>query len=70
MLAELSPEKTKIEAALTPGKIMHIGMGFWASQALLTAVKLELFTLLAHGLIVRTYYPKKIEAGLFRQACL
>ena len=49
MLAELSPEKTKIEAALTPGKIMHIGMGFWPSQTLLTAVKLGLFTLIAPG---------------------
>ncbi len=60
MLAELSPEKTRIEATLTPGKIMHIGMGFWASQALLTAVKLELFTLLAPGSLSEHIIRKKL----------
>ena len=30
-----------------PSHIMQVGMGFWASKTLLTAVKLELFTLLA-----------------------
>ncbi|RLD49539.1 MAG: methyltransferase [Bacteroidetes bacterium] len=30
-----------------PSNIMQVGMGFWASKTLLTAVKLELFTLLA-----------------------
>jgi precorrin-6B methylase 2 len=30
-----------------PSHIMQVGMGFWASKALLTAVKLELFTRLA-----------------------
>lgn len=30
-----------------PSKIMQIGMGFWASKTMLTAVKLQLFTLLA-----------------------
>jgi hypothetical protein len=34
---------TKID----PSHIMQIGMGFWASKTLLTAVKLELFTRLA-----------------------
>lgn len=32
-----------------PSKIMQIGMGFWASKTLLTAVKMELFTHLAQG---------------------
>lgn len=32
-----------------PSKIMEIGMGFWASKTLLTAVNMELFTLLAKG---------------------
>lgn len=32
-----------------PSKIMQIGMGFWASKALLAAVKLRLFTLLSGG---------------------
>jgi hypothetical protein len=30
-----------------PSKIMQIGMGFWASKVVLTAVKLQLFTILA-----------------------
>jgi O-methyltransferase domain/Dimerisation domain len=32
-----------------PSKIMQVGMGFWASKVLLTAVNLGLFTLLAKG---------------------
>ncbi|WP_228853461.1 acetylserotonin O-methyltransferase [Aegicerativicinus sediminis] len=32
-----------------PSKIMQIGMGFWASKTLLTAVNMELFTHLAKG---------------------
>jgi precorrin-6B methylase 2/DNA-binding PadR family transcriptional regulator len=36
-------EKVKVD----PSHIMQIGMGFWASKTLLTAVKLELFTYLA-----------------------
>jgi hypothetical protein len=47
MLAELSSEKTKAAPEITPSKIMQVGMGFWASQALLTAAKLALFTILA-----------------------
>ena len=31
----------------TPAHIMQVGMGFWASKTLLTAVKLKLFSLLA-----------------------
>ena len=32
-----------------PSKIMQIGTGFWASKTLLTAVNIQLFTLLAKG---------------------
>lgn len=35
------------ENQVTPARIMQIGMGFWASKTLLTAVNLGLFTLLA-----------------------
>jgi hypothetical protein len=31
-------------AAVDPGQIMQVGMGFWASKTLLSAVELELFT--------------------------
>jgi hypothetical protein len=34
---------------LTPARIMQLGMGFWASKVLLTAVKLRLFTALGAG---------------------
>ena len=39
-----NPSKNQI----TPDKIMQIGMGFWASKTLLTAVNMNLFTFLAN----------------------
>ena len=39
--------QVKEERKVDPSNIMQIGMGFWASKTLLTAVKLELFTHLA-----------------------
>jgi precorrin-6B methylase 2 len=39
--------KVKKETQVDPSRIMQVGMGFWASKVLLTAVKMELFTLLA-----------------------
>lgn len=38
--------ETLTEKQVDPSKIMQVGMGFWASKTLLTAVNLELFTLL------------------------
>jgi O-methyltransferase domain/Dimerisation domain len=35
--------------APNPGHIMQVGLGFWASKALLSAVELDLFTQLAKG---------------------
>ena len=43
-LKEIQVQEVK---KVDPSHIMQIGMGFWASKTLLTAVKLELFTLLA-----------------------
>ena len=34
---------------LDPGPILQVGLGFFASRAVLTAVKMELFTHLAKG---------------------
>jgi hypothetical protein len=34
---------------VNPSKIMQIGMGFWASKTLLTAVNMGLFTYLTSG---------------------
>ena len=38
-----------ISAAVTPDYIMQLGLGFWASKTLLSAVELDLFTELAKG---------------------
>ncbi len=38
-----------MSAAVTPDKIMQLGLGFWASKTLLSAVELGLFTELAKG---------------------
>lgn len=43
----LQKKQIKVEVKADPSRIMQIGMGFWASKTLLTAVKLELFTHLA-----------------------
>jgi precorrin-6B methylase 2 len=39
--------KVKEAVKVDPSNIMQVGMGFWASKTLLTAVKLEVFTFLA-----------------------
>ena len=39
--------ETLIEKQVDPGKIMQIGLGFWASKTLLTAINMGLFTYLA-----------------------
>tara|TARA_R110002049_G_scaffold85844_1_gene218252 strand:+ start:4271 stop:5308 length:1038 start_codon:yes stop_codon:yes gene_type:complete len=41
--------KSTIETQIDPSKIMQIGMGFWASKTLLTAINMGLFTNLAKG---------------------
>jgi precorrin-6B methylase 2 len=48
-MSHVNERKTKVQEAVRvdPSNIFQIGMGFWASKVLLTAVKLELFTHLA-----------------------
>jgi len=41
--------EVQTEKQVTPSNIMQIGMGFWASKTLLTAVNMSLFTHLAKG---------------------
>jgi hypothetical protein len=36
-----------VENAVTPGRIMHIALGFWASKALLSAVEVGIFSVLS-----------------------
>ncbi len=40
-------EKEIVAKQIDPSKIMQVGMGFWASKTMLTAVSLGLFTHLA-----------------------
>ncbi|AXT63045.1 methyltransferase [Aquimarina sp. AD10] len=43
----MKESKTVTKKQLTPSKIMQVGLGFWASKTLLSAVNMGLFTLLA-----------------------
>lgn len=43
----LKETKVETEQRVDPSHIMNVGLGFWASKTLLTAVKLELFTKLS-----------------------
>lgn len=45
---------------LNPSKIIQVGMGFWASKTLLTAVNMELFTHLADGELSGTEIGEKL----------
>ena len=45
----MSHTMTSPAAAATPEKIMQLGLGFWGSKTLLTAIELGLFTALAEG---------------------
>jgi hypothetical protein len=46
MTEVLTESTVAASTPVTPDQIMQIGMGFWASKALLSAVELQLFTLL------------------------
>jgi hypothetical protein len=46
---------------VNPSKIMQIGMGFWASKTLLTAVNMSLFTHLAKGELSGQDIKEKLE---------
>lgn len=45
----VSEEKVSVAKQVDPSKIMQVGMGFWASKTMLTAVSMGLFTHLAKG---------------------
>jgi hypothetical protein len=45
----VQPKNLAPNSAVTPDAIMQLGFGFWGSKALLSAVELGLFTLLADG---------------------
>ena len=45
---------------MTPDKILQVGLGFWASKTLLSAIEMELFTELAKA----SRRPEDITGGL------
>lgn len=45
----------------TPEHIMHIGMGFWASKTLLSAIELDVFTTLGTGTLTATELGKRLD---------
>jgi hypothetical protein len=49
------------EEQVTPASIMQLGLGFWGSKVLLTAVELGLFTELAHGALDENAIRHKLK---------
>lgn len=47
--ASASKRKGSVQRSLTPERILQLGLGFWGSKTLLTAVELGVFTELAKG---------------------
>ncbi len=53
-----------IEKTLTPDHIIQVGMGFWASKTLLTAVNLGLFTHLAEGPLTADEIQQRLDLNV------
>ncbi len=49
------------QSALTPDRIMQLGLGFWGSKAMLSAIELGLFTELAQGPLDKTALSKRLK---------
>jgi hypothetical protein len=71
------------EMSVTPGRILHIGLGFWAAKTLLSAVEMEVFTELAkkpedletlqgrlglHQRSARDFFDALVALGFLRRA--
>ncbi len=74
-----APKKKATKSAkprLAPDGIMQLGLGFWGSKTLLSAIELGLFTELAHGpgrsegAAAATRAARPERAGLLRRARL
>ncbi len=64
----VSEQKEAVAEQVNPSKIMQVGMGFWASKILLTAVNTGLFTLLAEEELSAQNIKTKLglhERGLY-----
>jgi len=58
--------ETLQEKQIDPAKILQVGMGFWASKTLLTAVNMELFTHLSQGDLTGNEIQQKL--GLHKRS--
>jgi len=65
-MTDTGPNSDPIEAAAEthdPSQIMQVGMGFWPSKTLLSAVELGLFTLLGSGALSRAEIAERLGLG-------
>jgi hypothetical protein len=61
-LAESRPAtEPAVQADLTPDQILQIGMGFWPSKTLLSAIELGLFTLLAESPLTGAQIAERLD---------
>src|SRR5262245_31790067 len=58
---------TQEAAPVTPANIMQIGLGFWASKALLSAIELGVFSELAAGPLAGEELARRL--GLHDRSC-
>ena len=69
-MAHLNEKQPELREAVRvdPSHIFEVGMGFWASKILLTAVKMELFTHLAHQPLTGNQIKRRLclhERGVY-----
>jgi hypothetical protein len=50
-----------VQKQLSPAKIMQLGIGFWGSKTLLSAIELGLFTELAKGPLDEPALTKRLQ---------
>src|SRR5687768_3494595 len=58
--AHMESTTVKKEKEVSPSQILEVGLGFWTSKTLLTAIKLELFTYLGESQV----HAEEIRTGL------
>src|SRR5919205_486990 len=49
------------QTALTPERIMQLGLGFWASKTLLSAIELQVFTHLSAAPLTANQLTERLE---------
>ena len=70
----MSQKEETVSEALTPARIMEVGMAFWPAKTLLSAVELGLFTTLGPNAMTGAELERALglhpprESGLLRHA--